>query len=512
MTLVIGILGFVVAFGLAVFVHELGHFLAAKLFRVPVERFVIGFDKEAMPFMPRCIVERRIGETTYGLSLVPLGGYVKMTGVIHPEIEKYLDDKEAAKKTDAEAEAAAAEPAPDGAEDPIKKVSRASLTGQAMIDQGALYTKPFWQKTIIYSAGVFMNLVLACLVLTFHAVKGFYDDAPVPTIVGWQEPGSLLEQQDIREGDLLVAFDGKPVATNEDYYRAWGEIATALPEAKPERAAAMVDVTLTFERDGQRFDRTFAFVWGSEEQPAPERMALVGMIRRPAHVTDVELYAPAWRAGIKRGDQIVEINGEPIGDWARMVHIVRGKLGEELTLTYERAGARQTVELTPVGSASKPASARSGIRGGTVGRIFIRKPLGTALVESPILVYHNTMRYLRALKNIGARLLSGDVQRARRDLGGPVAIAHMAHHQANLGLDDFLKFLVMLNIALAVMNILPYPVLDGGHIVLAAWEAIFRAPMSPRILVPVFNWGLIALLAFVVLVTVSDAFKIFGPG
>src|SRR5690606_7821306 len=77
---IIGALGFIVSFGLAVFIHELGHFLAAKAFKVPVERFVIGFDKEAMPFLPGCIWERKIGETVYGLSLVPLGGYVKMSG------------------------------------------------------------------------------------------------------------------------------------------------------------------------------------------------------------------------------------------------------------------------------------------------------------------------------------------------------------------------------------------------------------------------------------------------
>ena len=151
----VGILGFLVAFGLAVFIHELGHFLAAKAFKVPVERFVIGFDKEAMGFLPRCIWEKKIGETVYGLSLVPLGGYVKMSGVVHPDIEKYLDGNEGG--------GAAPEGVPadsiraDGvAPGPDPK----SLEGQVIQDMAALYKKPFWQKAIIYSAGVIMNLLL----------------------------------------------------------------------------------------------------------------------------------------------------------------------------------------------------------------------------------------------------------------------------------------------------------------------------------------------------------------
>ena len=157
----IGVFGFIGALGLAVFVHELGHFLAAKLFKVPVERFVIGFDKEAMGFLPRCIWERKIGETTYGLSLIPLGGYVKMVGTVHPEIEKYLegeDEKSKAKPTGDNDPALAGESISAGFErvraSGQKKNETPSLQEQALTDIAALYKKPYWQKVKIGRAHV----------------------------------------------------------------------------------------------------------------------------------------------------------------------------------------------------------------------------------------------------------------------------------------------------------------------------------------------------------------------
>ncbi|MDK2970659.1 MAG: regulator of sigma protease [Candidatus Sumerlaeota bacterium] len=507
----IGIGGFLLAFGLAVFIHELGHFLAAKMFKVPVERFVIGFDKDAMPFMPRCIWEKEIGGTIYGLALVPLGGYVKMTGTIHPEIEKYLDDKDAEKEAKKSKDGAQAEEpvAATHDDEAVNKVSRASLTGQAMIDQGALYRKPFWQKTIIYSAGVFMNLVLAAAILTVQAVKGQYVDAPLPAVVGWQAPGSFLTAQGILEGDRLTAVNGTPVETNEDYWKVLGEVSQSLPEDEEEARQSVVTLAMTFERGGETFEKTLEVPWKSGEKEPTPLDDIASLISRPAYVEYAIQNRPAYKAGIRRGDTITDVDAEPVNDWGELVHILRGSLGKSLDVKVDRAGETLAFTLKPMESTEEDGVGQIGIVAGNPEKVRYSIPFSQAIVQSPVLVYENTIRYVLNLKKIGGRLLHGEINKVRQDLGGPVAIAQMAGYHANLGFDDFLRFLVMLNIALAVMNLLPYPVLDGGHIVLAAWEAVFRAPMSPKILVPVFNWGLISLLVFVVLVTLSDFIKMF---
>src|SRR5690606_32919966 len=190
----IGVLGFVTAFGLAVLIHEFGHFIAARIFGVSVERFVVGFDKEAMPFMPRCIWEKKIGETTYGLSIVPLGGYVKMVGPVHPDIERYID----------------------GEPEPARDKKPENLVDQALADQQALYKKPFWQKFIIYSAGVFMNLVLAMIVAVVLATTGVSRSVPVDPVVSWQKPGSILLESGFQPGDRIVAVNGQTIEKNRE--------------------------------------------------------------------------------------------------------------------------------------------------------------------------------------------------------------------------------------------------------------------------------------------------------
>ncbi len=502
----IGALGFIVAFGLAVMVHELGHFLAAKLFKVPVERFVIGFDKDALPFMPRCIWERKIGETVYGLSLVPLGGYVKMKGTIHPDLEAYLGedgDGEPAKKDDGEAETHVAEAKITEA----PKVADNTLTGQAMQDQAALYKKPLYQKVIIYSGGVLMNLLLAMVVVTIMAVKGTAVDAPLPAVVAWQEPDSWLVAEGINPQDKILAVDGTAISNNEEYEKAL-EALVRTDEAQNDEDYTFY-ATVTFERDGKPFAHEFSLPWKEKEKIAD---LFYGITSRPAYIDYVVPNKPAYKAGLKVGDTILMIGDEPIDDWYEAVYILRGSLNKELTLTVARDDEQLALAMTPTES-TRPGEdgvGQIGIWRGNPDKVIDKKDLLTAASQSPIIIWNNTVRYAGHLKLIGKRILHGEVRKVREDLGGPAAIAQMAGIHANLGLDRFLEFMIMLNIALAVMNILPLPILDGGHIVMATYEAIFGKPIPPKILVPVLNGAMIVLLAFFVLITFSDIFKIFA--
>lgn len=706
---VIGILGFVIAFGLAVFVHELGHFLAAKLFKVPVERFVVGFDKEAMPFMPKCIFERRMGETTYGLSLVPLGGYVKMAGIVHPDIEAYLEgqDEKAKNKNGAEEEAApeASEPEPEeqaatksasDAPSLPENVRPDTLTGQAIQDQTALYQKPFWQKFIIYSAGVFMNLVLAALVLAFMQWRGVLVEIPQPAVVSWQQADSWLVQQGVLPGDRIVSLNGEDIATDIDYLIALDRTLRELAPDEPLR------VEMTVVRNGEQHTIELETPWDRSGTLAmnelPEGQRLLSLATsRPAYMEYVIPDRQAWRGGMRRGDLVLTLGGEPARDWQQFAHTIREALDEDLTMEVERApeeiavhisatelvatlipatrGAvaeaagesyhpldrplvpivswlpeqsdlyrqglrprdvimriegervfdrndaveairrlageaaggevqaefvvrrfeerpergmftrevpvrftpqldgpvplvellsfppivgpdstatglqpgdrvtmfdnqsvqdyahlrelasnagdrrtrlrverpsiRETLVVRPRESTDIPGAGAIGVMPGDPDSVREHKTAVAALMGSPAAVGNTTLRYIDQLGTLGGRLIRGDVRKVREDLGGPVGIARMAGVHATMGLDYYLRFLIILNIALAVINILPIPILDGGHIVLAAYEGVVGKPVPPKVLAPVLNGALFVLLGFVVLITFSDVLKIF---
>lgn len=451
---IIGMLGFIIAFGLAVFIHELGHFLAAKAFGVPVERFVIGFDKEAMPFLPRCIWERRIGETTYGLSLVPLGGYVKMSGVVHPEIERYLEgDAKPATEGDSQPLPSQAT-RPDGIAPtpPVPKDN--TLQGQAMQDMNALYKKPFWQKIIIYGAGVVMNMVLAMGAVALLYAKGLEMDAPFKTQVGWLAPENPFLAMGIQTGDLLVAIDGQPIEDSEG-------METILVERLAKDDPAALAFPITVEREGEG-TLTFDVDLASGENKVADFFTT--FILRPAHIDYVIINHAADRAGIVEGDLILALNGEVVHDWPHFVHIVRGSVGETLEVVLLRNGERIETALTPRENPEEPGIGQVGLVVGNPDKLFVQETILVALANSPQRVYNFSRNYVRQLGRLGQRAVEGNIDAVRQNLGGPVGIAQMAYRHAQQGFNQWLRFLILLNVALAVMNILPFPVLDGGQI------------------------------------------------
>lgn len=471
----IGAAGFVVAFGLAVFVHELGHFLAAKLFGVRVERFVIGFDKAVFPVMPKCIWERQLGETVYGVSIVPLGGYVKMVGSVHPEVQAAFDGEEAP--------------------------ASGSMAESALQDQGALYGKPFYQKAIIYGAGVTMNMLLALVLVVIIGVRGYWQDRPLPAVVSWQKPDSPALAAGIAPGDRMVSLNGERIATGTDYetildasYRSRG------------RAEDPVSGTLELMRGSTPVTATFSYVPGDKD---PGAAAFEALVSRPAHLAGVTPNGPADKAGLREGDRVVSIDGEPIMDWNQLVHIIRSSPERTLRFGVERAGERLEREVKVWESGDDEGVGQAGIIYGNPDRELVRHSLGEAAAQAPSLVLANTLRYVGNLKRLGEKLMKFKAKAVHRDLSGPVGIAQVTSRAARRGLGDFLEIMVMLNIALAVMNILPIPVLDGGHIVFAAWEAVFRRPLPARFFIRVMEGAVMCFLAFFLIVTFSDVIKFF---
>lgn len=466
----IGALGFIGAFGLAVFIHELGHFLAAKAFRVPVSRFVIGMDSHFIPALPNCIWERKIGETTYGVSLVPLGGYVKMEGIVHPEIEKYLEGTEG-------------------------DTNAGGIMESTVSDINALYRRPFWQKLIIYSGGVAMNFLLAMGVLVIVGMRGVEVSDPVPSVIGWTEPGDPVFEAGLRQGDTVKAIGEDPVANEDDFYLAVAR-----------RSAAQQDgVPVTVARGAEQLSVTL-----SREQWTAIMQRPAYLFAHPAHVGAVVPNGPADKAGIRARDTFISIDGEPVDDWNEMRSIIGKSANRELTVVVRRWQAgEETLALTPWESASTRGRGEIRISPGNPDFRIVKKTFSEAVAEAPSLVLLNIGRYVENVKALITRIVTRlNVKEAHRELSGPVGIAQVAARAANEGMDAWLRFIVMFNIALGVMNALPLPVLDGGHIVFAAYEGIFRRPLAPRIFVPVMNGAIIAFLCFFVLITLSDVVKI----
>lgn len=490
----IGILGFLVAFGLAVFIHELGHFLAAKAFKVPVERFVIGFDKEAMGFLPRCIWEKKIGETVYGLSLIPLGGYVKMSGVVHPDIEKYLDGNEGAEPAPAMTESIRADgvaAAPD----------KTSLEGQVLQDMAALYRKPFWQKAIIYSAGVIMNLILAMVMVTILYTRGFEVDAPLPAEIAWIPAESPYAKSGLTMGDLVLAVNGEAVADSDKMLDKLGEILTK-EGATDSPAPIMFKIQRAGSTETYDFPLTAAQI--------REASFTDTFLRRPAYIEALIPNDPADKAGMRSGDMVTSIDGVAVADWTQFRTLVRAAPGKDVKVGLVRDGKPLEVTLVPTENPDEPGKGLIGAFPGNPKKELLREPFGTALWNSPGRVWIKTQGYVRGLMNLGSKVTKGNVGAVRREVGGPVGIAQMAYRQAQAGFSSWVNFVILLNVALAVMNILPFPVLDGGHICFALYEAAFGKPVPPKVLVPILNGAVAIIIGFFLLVTFNDLFKIFS--
>src|SRR5690606_27457340 len=171
-----------------------------------------------------------------------------------------------------------------------------------------------------------------------------------------------------------------------------------------------------------------------------------------------------------------------------------------------------TLHITPHVSEYDKSQGQIGVQGGSPETVLVKMPLGEAVVRAPEMVWNSITRYLQQLGTLGKRLAHGEIQMVRRQLGGPVAIARMASYTANINLEYYIGFLIMFNIALAVINILPIPILDGGHIVLAAYEAVFRRPVPPKVLIPVLNGAFVVLITLFILITFSDLSKWIGLG
>ena len=441
------ILAAIVMLGILIFVHELGHFLVAKRSGVGVLKFSLGFG-------PKLVGVKR-GETEYLLSAFPLGGYVKMIG----------EDP-----ADASVEAA----------DPARSFSQKSVATRARI----------------ILAGPAANLLLP--VLIFWGVFAIVGQPYFPPIVGAPDAGSPAAQAGLLPGDRVQALNGVPI-------ERWTDVDAAV------QASAGTPLTFTLMRDGRAFDVRLTpravvtpDIFGQDTQTwdlglHPLLSTRIGQVL-PGHVAE--------QAGLRSGDRIVALNGTPVVEWEQLAKTIHESPGKPVRLTVERDGRRFDVLVTPRPTKQQTASGEEEI--GLIGigpapeSHYQRLNPVTALVAG----VKETARLSALIVQGFVKLIQGRI--SPKTIGGPILITQMAGEVVQRGTVQLLSFTALLSINLAILNLLPIPVLDGGHLLFSLIEWLRGKPVSLRKREIAQQVGMVLLVGLMIFAFYNDIFRLLG--
>jgi len=442
---------FMVALGVLIAVHEFGHFSVARRLGVKVLRFSIGFGKP--------LWSRRVGADRMELAIVvfPLGGYVKM-----------LDETEGEVRP--------------------QELHR------------AFNHQKVWKRMAIVVAGPLFNFLFA--ILAYWAVYMIGVDGIKP-VVGKVTESSIAQQAGFRAGDEILSIDGKEV-------QSWDQRRLYLFQRALDRARVNVEV-----RDAQGNVETRLLDLSSlpvQEVNASllERgIGLIGFFPEPLPVIGAMEPGPAASAGMKIGDRLVEINGEPVPSWEQLVEVISKSPGKTVNVTVEREGARHDFKVTP-------DAVEQG--GQTIGRINIRPRFTDIPDEMRVKVRFGVAEALtEGVRNTWSmsvltlemlyRMLKLEV--SARNISGPITIAQYAGYSAKVGAEQFVLFLAVISISLGVLNLLPIPVLDGGHLMYYIIESIKGSPLSERTMMLGQQVGVALLGSLMMLAFYNDLTRIF---
>jgi regulator of sigma E protease len=407
--------------------------------------FDVHIEAFSFGFGPRLFGFRR-GETDFRFSAILFGGYVKMAG-----------------------------------EQPGEEASA---------DPRAFSQKPRWQRLIIAFAGPAMNIVLAVALLTgmFMVRYPKLTNADGPAVVGYVQRDSAADKAGIQEGDRILQVDDVKNPT-------WEEVSLK------EIASARKELPLIIERGGNRIPIRVT--------PILDEKTGVGTAgwddEHPVEIGGVVAGMDAERAGLKRGDLIVSVNGQPIRSTAKLHDVIRASEGKPVELAYTRNGNPGTARVTPSYSdAEGPGRWMIGVQ---LERpfVFTKLPFPEALRES---VKQNVKS-----ASLIYSFLQGMIERrmSPKSLEGPIRIAQLSGDAAREGPGAFVGLMAMVSLNLAVFNLLPIPILDGGLILMLLIEMIMRRDLSLQVKEAVFRLGMVFLMAVVVFVLYNDISKIL-PG
>jgi regulator of sigma E protease len=437
----------IVTLGILVTVHEFGHFWVARRFGVKVLRFSLGFG-------PALWKRRGQDGTEYVLAAIPLGGYVSM-----------LDERDA--------------------ERPLAPEERAQ----------AFNAKGVGARMAIVAAGPSINLVLAVLAFWAMFVIGKPDFAPV---VGRSE--GIAAEAGITAGDRILAIDGERVAT-------WTHILLTLTRAALDRRDLVLELQ---DPDGERRSATLALSRLGEFRDEERTLETVGIIPRhrvvEAEIARVQPGSPAESAGLAPGDRIVAVEGEPVADFDDFAERLQraSARAEVVRLSVESEGQRRSLAVRPDYDAKRDRF--------LIG-VSPAVPAHDALLRLDPLAalpaaFEEAWRLTEATLGMLWRMVTGVA--STKNIAGPITIAQVAQGSARQGLGQFLFILGLISLSLAILNLLPIPLLDGGHLLFLAIEGLKGSPPSERVIAVGQAVGLFIVAGLIVLALYNDIVRLLS--
>jgi regulator of sigma E protease len=443
------VLPFIVILTILVFVHEMGHYLVARRCGVKIEVFSIGFGPELFGWNDR-------SGTRWKFSTIPLGGYVKMFG-------------------DA-----------DAASSPNMDTYRLSAEERRV----SFYHKSLGQRAATVFAGPFVNYLFAIVVLT--ALFSTFGQPYSPPVIGTVFAHGAAAKAGLEPGDRILSVNGRPIDRFEEVL----QMIALRPGEK---------VDMTINRSGRR--RVVSLAVGKRDvRDSHGNVQVIGDLGawrmvRPV-VGRVLKHSAASRGGLKPGDRFVDIDGHKIVSFQEVHRLIMDRPGKTFPIVVERHGKRVRLIVTPTVTKTKAAD-------GTVKRTGL---LGVGAAPAPRLRFDPMTAAWQALRETYAitlatgkaigQMVSGT--RTFSDLGGPLRIAEMSGHMAQSGFYAFFWFLGVLSLHLCLINLLPVPMLDGGHLLFYGFEAIRGRPLGPKAQEYGFRIGLALVLTLMVVVTWND--------
>ena len=453
---IISVVALIVTLGILVTIHEFGHFWVARRCGVKVLRFSIGFGKAAKSWIGKDGVE-------YVIAPIPLGGYVKMLG----QDDTVVQDKN---------------------ETPVNQR-----------DVSFTY-KPLWQRFAIVAAGPIANFLLAIFV--YWIINISYGVNGIAPVIKGVLNDSSAAYAGLQEGDEILAVDGEVTTI-------WQHVTLQMLG----RLGETGDLELTINPSDSSVVRKVSIpinAWmGGETEPNPVRNLGIVPYDIPAAIANVISGGRAEQSGLLSGDEILSVDGERIIGWTHWVGVIRASPELDLNVVVQRDAREQVLTLTP-----EAISLEDGTTVGRIGAEVLQVSLSEILPPEmqreirygPIAAikpafketWDKSVFVLDSVKKMVIGMISV------KNISGPITIAQVAGETATYGLDVYLGFLALLSISLGVLNLLPIPVLDGGHLMYYAIEAVIRRPVPERVQAWGLQLGLLMISGIMILAIYND--------